>query len=185
MIHLVASGPSVLTSWNNNIPNVGDTVCAISGAARYVDNSVLDWWVAADRATQYSPFLDPPTLPQPKMGVLTDAPSALCFHGSGMHVEVHDHCWPLPGSIRRFSAPCAAVWLLNQYEDHDLQLYGVDLHGDRYAWSEGPKVDHPSALIQRWDIERRAWRVIHQGFPSRVHGLPAHLFAPASQEPSA
>jgi hypothetical protein len=176
MIHLVASGPSVLTSWKNELAQPNDIVCAISGSARYVDNTKLDWWVVADRHTAYSPLLDPPNVVRPKIGILTDAPSSLCFHGSGMRIEVHDNHWPLPDTRRRFSAPCAAVWLLEAYPDHNMTCYGVDLCGTSYAWKDGPSVDTPASLIERWEIERRAWRTIVDENEGRVFGLPDHLW---------
>lgn len=173
MIHLVASGPTVLKTWRNSIPRDGDIVCAVSGASRYVDNDKLDWWVAADQQCKYSPLLDSPTPARPKIGILTDAPSVLPLHGCGVRVEVHDDCWPLPYSIRRFSAPCAAVWLLETYVNKSMRLYGVDLEGELYAWKKGPKVESvATSLTERWLIERTAWRVIDYRFPGRIAGLP-------------
>ncbi len=174
MIHLVASGPSVLTTWNNSLPQKGDIVCAVSGAARYVSNRKLDWWVVADKHTPYDPLLDPPKLTKPKRGILADEPSSHCFNGSGIAVEVHDHLWPLPKTKRRFSAPCAAVWLLKRYPG-PMTCYGVDLCGNMYAWSVGPEVDTREALIERWEIERAAWAAIVKRYPGRVEGLPMEM----------
>ncbi len=174
MIHLVASGPSVLTTWKNTIPKRGDVVCAVSGAARYVDDAVLDWHVVADRNAGYDPLLDPPVPPKPKRGFLTDDKSADCFKGSAHRIEVHIGCWPLPHTARKFSAPCAAIWLLEHYPGM-MQLYGVDLIGRFYAWNVGPQVDIPADLLERWDIERQAWAAIITRYPKRVRGLPKEV----------
>lgn len=175
LIHFVASGPSVLTNWHDGIPKPGEIACAVSGAARYVRDRVLDWWVVADRHDTYSRLLDPPVTPQPKLGHLVDAASASYFAKSRNRVEVTEDCWPLPETKRRFSAPSAAIWLLTHY-DGPMQCYGVDLAGASYAWGIGPAVDTPVALVERWEIEREAWRVIATRFPQRVRGLPAWLF---------